>query len=373
MTNAVNIKAKNSVQAAGLGNNGIIKKKNRTYVFDILRIFACFMVIVNHTNSAIFNTFFPSLSGQASLVLFFISKTAVPIFFMISGALLLSKQDSYKTAYGKRAFRIAADIVIFSVATTLIYNKDFSVLNLEFFTSLINKPYITPFWYLYSYFALMLMLPFLQRLVSAMSKKDFVVLLTVLFFFQSVMSFMSYLEILPSASNYFMRNLFSGEILYFFLGYFICHFLPDFINTAAKKRIALIVSAVIFLVGILFCWYRTGLEFYENGKFSLSLDNIYSLPIVLYSSALFIFVFLLLKNVNFSGWFAKVLTIISNATFGIYLTHYIIIKETNPVMQILKDNMNDFIAILIMDVAVFVIGAIGITILRMIPVVKKFL
>lgn len=373
MTNAVNIETKNPAQSVALGNGGSVKKNNRTYVFDILRIFACFMVIVNHTNSAIFNNFFPSLSGQASLILFFISKTAVPIFFMISGALLLGKKDSYKTAYGKRAFRIAADIVIFSVATTLIYNRNFSVLDLEFFTSLINKPYITPFWYLYSYFALMLMLPFLQRLVSAMSKKDFAVLLTVLFFFQSVMSFMAYLEILPSTSNYFMHNLFSGEILYFFLGYFICHFFPDFINTAVKKRITLAVSAVLFLVGILFCWYRTGLEFYENGKFSLSLDNIYGLPIVLYSSGLFIFVFLLLKNVSFSGWFAKALTIISNATFGIYLTHYIIIKETNPILQILKDNMNDFIAILIMDVAVFVIGAIGITILRMIPVVKKFL
>lgn len=372
MTNAVNIETKNPAQSVALGNGGSVKKNNRTYVFDILRIFACFMVIVNHTNSTIFNAFFPSLSGQASLILFFISKTAVPIFFMISGALLLGKKDSYKTAYGKRAFRIFVDIIIFSIIVS-ITNNNLEEINFDFLISLINKPVFVSYWYLYSYLALMLMLPFLQRLVSAMSKKDFAVLLTVLFFFQSVMSFMSYLKILPSTSNYFMRNLFSGEILYFFLGYFICHFFPDFINTAVKKRITLVVSAVLFLVGILFCWYRTGLEFYENGKFSMSLDNVFNLPIVLYSSALFTFVFLLLKNVSFSGWFAKALTIISNATFGIYLTHYIIIKETNPILQILKDNMNDFIAILIMDVAVFVIGAIGITILRMIPVVKKFL
>lgn len=373
MTNAVTIEHENTVQTVNSEVDGKVKKRQRAYVFDLLRIFACFMVIINHTNSAIFRSFFPSLSGQASLILFFISKTAVPIFFMISGALLLGKKDSYKTAYGKRAFRIAADIVIFSVATTLIFNRDFLVLNLNFFTSIINEPYITPFWYLYSYFALMLMLPFLQRLVCTMSKKDFSVLLTVLFFFQSIMSFVSYFELLPSPSNYFMRNLFSGDIFYFFLGYFICRFLPDFINTGAKKRIALGVSASLFLCGILFCWYRTGLEFYENGKFSLSLDNIYSLPIVLYSSGLFVFVFLMFKNVNFSGWFAKLLTIISNATFGIYLTHYIIIRETNSLSQLLKDNMNDFIAILIMDVIVFVIGAIGITILRKIPVVKKFL
>lgn len=373
MANGVNVASKNPVQTPDMEKNGIVKKNNRTYAFDILRIFACFMVIINHTNSVIFNNFFPSLSGQASLVLFFISKTAVPIFFMISGALLLGKRDSYKTAYGKRAFRIAADIIVFSVATTLVFNKTFSVLDLEFFTSLINEPYITPFWYLYSYFALMLMLPFLQKLVSAMSKKDFAVLLAILFFFQSIMSFISYLEILPSPSNFLMRNLFSGEMLYFFLGYFICRILPDYINTVVKKRIALTISAVMFLGGIIFCWYRTSMEFYENGKFSLSLDNIYGLPIVLCSSGLFIFVFLLLKNVSLSGWFAKLLTIVSNATFGIYLTHYIIIKEASPILEILKSNMNDFIAILIMDAAVFVIGAIGITVLRMIPVIKKLL
>lgn len=373
MTNAASISSKPNTPTLNAEAKGNIGKRHRTYVFDFLRIFACFMVIVNHTNSVIFNNFFPSLSGQASLLLFFISKTAVPIFFMISGALLLGKSDTFKVAYGKRALRIAVDIIVFSVLTAIVFNGNFSFFSLKYFTNLINKPYITPYWYLYSYFAIMLMLPFLQRLTKAMSKKDFTVLLTLLFFFHSVVSFLTYLEIIPSASNYFTRDLFSGDIFYFFLGYYICHILPDVLNTAARKRAALSLSAIGFFAGLIFSWYRTAQEFYADGKFSLKLDNIYGLHIVLSAAGLFIFVFLLFRNVRFSGWFAKFLTVVSNATFGIYLTHYIIIRKGNFLMELLKDNMNDFVAILIFDVLVFAVGAVGISILRLIPKVKNFL
>lgn len=330
------------------------------------------MVIVNHTNSTIFNNFFPSVSGQASLILFF-SKAAVPIFFMISGALLLGKTDTYKVAYGKRAFRITVDIIIFSVLNFIVFDGDFSSFSLDFFTDMINKPYTVSFWYLYSYLAIMLLLPIWQKLAKVMSKKDFTVFLAILFFFNSAVPFLKYLEIIPSASNYFTRNLLSGDIFYFFLGYYICHILPDILNSAAKKRAAISLSAVAFFSGIIFSWYRTAQEFYNDGKFSLNLDNVFGMHIVLPAAGLFIFVFLLFRNIKLSGWFAKLLTIVSSATFGIYLTHYIIIKMGNFLLELLKDNMNDFIAILIFDVLVFIAGVVGISILRLIPKVKNFL
>lgn len=372
MANAASTELKRS-SAESSRSPAEIKTRQRAYVFDFLRIFACFMVIVNHTNSAIFREFFPSVSGHASLILFFISKTAVPVFFMISGALLLGKKDTYKTAYSKRAFRIAADIIVFSVLTAFVFNGGFSFLNLSFFSSMINKPYITPYWYLYSYFAIMLMLPFLQRLVNALSKKDLTVLLSLLFFVHTIVSFISYLEIIPSASNYFTREFFSGDIFYFFFGYYIYKFLPDMLNTAKRKRIVLSISPAAFFAGIIFSWYRTSQEFYADGEFSLRLDNIYGLPVLLSSVGLFVFVFLLLKDVKITGRLSKLITIVSSSTFGIYLTHYIIIRKGNSVMELLKDSMNDFIAVLIFDVIVFIVGAVGITILRLIPKVKNFL
>ena len=74
--------------------------KSREAFLDVLRIIACFFVIVNHTNSDIFKSATPaSLTWFVSLTYFFISKIAVPIFFMISGYLLLNKADGYKKPF----------------------------------------------------------------------------------------------------------------------------------------------------------------------------------------------------------------------------------------------------------------------------------
>ena len=190
-------------------------ESNRNYSFDILRIFACFMVIVNHTNSWVFMTYFPSASGHLSLALFFISKTAVPIFFMISGALLLGKRDTYRIAYGKRAFRIFLDILVFSIISFCITNHGFNGFSFDTIRSMINNPIITPYWYLYSYLGIMLMLPFLQKMVQALNKRDYIILLSLLFISRPFLSFLSYLGLLPAISDFFFKkSFFRGNILF---------------------------------------------------------------------------------------------------------------------------------------------------------------
>lgn len=69
---------------------------NRKVYLDFLRILACFLVIVNHTNSDIFLNSSIGITWFVSITYFFICKIAVPLFVMISGAVLLGKKDSYK-------------------------------------------------------------------------------------------------------------------------------------------------------------------------------------------------------------------------------------------------------------------------------------
>ncbi|MBQ5649328.1 MAG: acyltransferase family protein, partial [Clostridia bacterium] len=96
--------------------------KSRECFLDILRIIACFCVIVNHTNSDVFlNTAPGSITWFVSLAYFFVSKIAVPVFFMISGYLLLGKIDSPKKSF-QRIIRILAALigcgVIYSIYNT---------------------------------------------------------------------------------------------------------------------------------------------------------------------------------------------------------------------------------------------------------------
>mgnify|MGYP002561809920 CR=1 FL=1 len=69
------------------------KAKARAAFLDFLRILAAFLVIVNHTNSYVFKTLTPVDSQwHWSILWYYVSKTAVPLFIMISGACLLGKR-----------------------------------------------------------------------------------------------------------------------------------------------------------------------------------------------------------------------------------------------------------------------------------------
>ena len=71
--------------------------KERTEYLDHLRILACFLVIVNHTNPAVYSVAsVHGLTWYASLLYHYLCRMAVPLFLMISGACLLHKRDSWK-------------------------------------------------------------------------------------------------------------------------------------------------------------------------------------------------------------------------------------------------------------------------------------
>ena len=74
-------------------------------------------------------------------------------------------------------------------------------------------------------------------------------------------------------------------------------------------------------------------EFYQNGKFALRLDHIYNLPIFIPSLSLFILTILLFQNVQFHAISSKFIRTVSQATFGVYLTHNIGITLSRPVLQ----------------------------------------
>ena len=92
--------------------NATGETKGRVAFLDFLRILAAFFVIVNHTNSGVFLERTPAeLQWHLSLLWYYTSKTAVPIFMMISGACLLGKRDSYGKI-GRRILRTVLALVL---------------------------------------------------------------------------------------------------------------------------------------------------------------------------------------------------------------------------------------------------------------------
>ncbi|NCB06144.1 MAG: hypothetical protein EOM69_11590, partial [Clostridia bacterium] len=147
--------------------------RERSLYVDVLRVIACFLVIVNHTNSRVFQHSDPSQAiWYLSMGYYYLAKTAVPLFVMISGICLLGKDDSPRRALG-RFLRMLAVTVLFSYLY-YCYHHDWSFVYATspraFLESLWDRPATDAFWYLYMYLGLLLCMPLMQRLVKALSK-----------------------------------------------------------------------------------------------------------------------------------------------------------------------------------------------------------
>ena len=93
-------------------------EEKRRYHIDILRLLACFAVIINHFDPGFlaFNTQPEgSLSYWCLLFLSVFCKFAVPLFFMISGALLLRKTESINQIITKRTSKVLLSLITTSV------------------------------------------------------------------------------------------------------------------------------------------------------------------------------------------------------------------------------------------------------------------
>ena len=206
-----------------MGLEKTIQKKRKIVYLELLRIIACFCVIINHTNSGIFLSRTPdSKIWWVSLTYFFVSKTAVPIFLMISGVLLLGHVDTYRK-WSSRMLHIFLDILIFSFFYYVwsMYTADRSVNLIEYLKLIWQRNVTNAYWYLYLYLGILLMLPLFQRLSVNMGKREYELLILVCAVFMSTMPIV--IHYMPGAafSSYFCDPFFSEFVGIFFLGYYI--------------------------------------------------------------------------------------------------------------------------------------------------------
>lgn len=95
---------------------------SRYAYYDVLRVIAMSLVIFNHVPGFLLYQHSHGAIQGVYMVISVVTKINVPIFFMISGALLLGKQnESISRVLKKRVTRFIYVIIIFSGITYLSY------------------------------------------------------------------------------------------------------------------------------------------------------------------------------------------------------------------------------------------------------------
>lgn len=345
--------------------NKVIKKHD--YSFDILRILSCFLVIVNHTNSEVFLNMEPCLTWALSVGYFYFSKIAVPIFIMISGALLFRKEYTYRELFSK-ILKTLAVLVIFSFYVYVEIGQN-PINLIDFMNSLIEAPVIMSYWYLYLMLGMYMILPFLYKIIHAMKKADWKYFFVVWFFFSGICPILVRYEIIPTITFWFDLQIMSDFIGYLFVGYYITHMK---VSRALLKKMMIactIVVPCIIAISIMSSLY----ELHMWNQLYLMLDNVYYATTATSSILIFFCIHHYFKDKSFDGFFGKALRGISSTTFGIYVLHMIYFYKLMYVRYDLLYFNNQLVSVILFEIFLFAICSLAAFCLKKVPVFKQIL
>ena len=327
--------------------------KEKLIWLDNVRVISTIAVIILHVSAPILYEFGEISEESWNIGNFYdgIVRFCVPVFFMLSGALLLSKDYELNYFLKKRFWRIIPPLIFWSLIyifydNVLVGEKSFTLIN--FIKMLIrNVFYGSKFhlWFVYTLLGLYLFIPILRKWIKNSNNNE--ILYFLIIWFVTIIYSLPYLKIyLP---NIPLTN-FSGYIGYLVLGYYLSNL------TIRKKYLPII----FIIIGIVITVYGTHYLTHKNNEFSGYFYG-YLTPNVLLSS---IGVFLILKNSTIKNKAIKNLILfLSNQSFGIYLVHILVLTLLNKI-GINWQFLNPIISIPITSIICLIISSLIIYLIR---------
>ncbi len=136
---------------------------SRKYEFDLIRIFGILMVLLNHKDIYIIYKNFEAYSFTFVLfsALSILIKTGPPLFLMVSGALLLEKEETIEVIMKHRVVRMVIVLILIAVSMRIFGMSE----------SIVDAILYDANWYIYSYIGYLLMLPFLRKMTKSVSEE----------------------------------------------------------------------------------------------------------------------------------------------------------------------------------------------------------
>lgn len=350
-----------------------MEKKKHLYI-EVIRIIAIYWVIFNHTEEKgyfLFSTYEKgSFAFWMSVVPAVFCRVGVPLFFAISGALLLGKNDEeIKYVWKKRIPRIIFILVVFS----FLYYILRVVMGLEqfkmsrFIIGLLTKGWNMPFWFLYAYIAFLSSLPFLRSFVYAMQDKNtWWYLICVAVVVQGIIPVVQYL--LWKGEFVLNGYLTPGWLTYaIFIYPCIGYFLHSKFKIEDKKQIWYMLFIDIMCIGISsFMTYYKAIIDKECSE--IFLDSFVLINMI----TVFSFCKYYFKDISIETTKGRMIQLLGSCTFGVYLIHVLVIRILEYFLHIGDVftevfRINELITSYLICVIVMSISSIGALIMKRIP------
>jgi surface polysaccharide O-acyltransferase-like enzyme len=290
------------------------------YWIDLIRVVAVFQVILVHLSYVIFfkeDVLSPNWIAANFYDSF--SRMSVPLFFMVSGYLLLDKSESISDFFRKRFVKVGIPTLFWSVAYLLwsveaYRNGTMSPIRVAL--SMLKTMYLGDveihLWFLYILIGIYLVVPILRIFVSAASHRDLTYFIIIWFLATPLLEVAHRLTGFPTALDI---PVVTGYVGYFMMGYLLAD-----VQLGRRGRFLSGLGCIIAIAIIFFGtnWLSVGASPIDAYFYSY-----FSPPTVLAS----ICGFLLLKELGQNlGKAGKLVRVIASTSFGVFLIHIFVIQ-----------------------------------------------
>ena len=344
------------------------ENKDRLIGLDLLKIVSAFMIAVIHASSGVFNNHeLGSLVWKEGLVLNAATRFAVPVFLMISGALLLGRKISLDKAIRKA---IIAGIALFVWSFAFILTKkilwnDGNVIH-DTLMIFFNKRVSGHLWYGYLLIWIYLFSPILNIMYESLSNKMRIYFIILGLLIPSAIDSVIYYF---SLDVQILQNSF---FIYMNLGYISVLFMGRMIYEN-KERISLILGGISSVIGLVLTILLTEGISRRLGVSTHTFFSELEIGNVMYAFG----IMLLGCKLSWKGdntFIKKIIIKVSELAMGIYFSHALVmwlIGDTISFRGITFKIDNSVPECLLFVVIIFVTTIIMIAPLANIPYLKK--
>lgn len=296
----------------------------KNYNLELVRMVSFILVIAIHVSNYFCRAYGEITQGEYlfSLAIDTAARVSVPCFFMISGALLLGRDEPLHK-HMKRLVRFLTVLIVWSVVYYLwnIYYMGTSYDLRE----ILFEPVEAHLWYLYAMIPIYLVLPFLQVMCRNMNIK----LEKALLFVTTAVVLLNFILWLFGDEVYYDLPLVGDRIYayYIFLGYYIYKYRRHIrLNQKTVMLICFISLAAAF-----------GITWGVTESYGRHYEGVltYACPFIALASIMFFLFMLRLENAHVRpGERArKVIDLFCGCSFGIYLIHILFLDNYKKYME----------------------------------------
>jgi surface polysaccharide O-acyltransferase-like enzyme len=345
--------------------------QQRTVYLDILRVFACFFVVMVHVSAAwLEEPQIPSFHFTVSYTFNTIAIAAPAVFLALSGAVFLNPDlvtdVSPKKMWKKYILRLVVAYVVWSILYTVVKWAPYYTFSMEAVRVYVKEFFFTPIYHLWFLPALMVIYAFLPILRPGLSDPARCRYFLILYIpFQILMPLILSFDI-PGKE---VISAVSGRFPYMLLGYIGYFVLGRFLDTVSIRKTG---RAALYTVSVL-C---TALSIWYSCRESVRAGYLVGFSNTLYSLSSFLLVcaaFILFRQITCEKeGLRKAISFLAKLTFGIYLLHPMVLDFASRLLPGMME-LPAIVEIPLITLCLFLLCIPIVWVLRKIPFVNRYL